>query len=248
MSVRHHRRPLFASAVLVAAAGLALTACGPENSDSAGGSAASAPATAAVTPSPAGGPASGAPSAGAPGAGTASHPAAQKPSGASPSGGTRPGAGSAGSAADHPCDIQNLAIQATARAGAPNQWVIEVRNTGASACSLSSSPGVDLGNSTSPDQSKNIKPVLASGTSRFPVPAGQKAYAVIDLDPSGATTGTVPGINEINVLVDQDGTNMPLANTRNFPLDSGARVLNPKMGLYRSSVADAVTSMAAAPK
>ncbi|MEV7188745.1 DUF4232 domain-containing protein [Kitasatospora sp. NPDC093102] len=248
MSVRHHRRPLFASAVLVVGAGLALTACGPENSDSAGGSAASAPATVAVSPSTAGSPATGAPSAGAPGTGTASHPAAQKPSGASPSGGTRPGGGSAGSGADHPCDIQNLAIQATARAGAPSQWVIEVRNTGANACSLSSSPGVDLGNSTSPDQSKNIKPVLASGTSRFPVPAGQKAYAVIDLDPSGATTGTVPGINEINVLVDQDGTNMPLANTRNFPLDSGARVLNPKMGLYRSSVADAVTSMTAAPK
>lgn len=125
--------------------------------------------------------------------------------------------------------------------------MIEVRNSGTAACSLSSTPGVDLGNSTAADRSKNIKPVLASGTARFAVPAGQSAYAVIDLDPSGATTGTVPGINELNVLVDDDDTNMPLANTRNFPLGSGARVLNPQMGIYRSSVAEAVTSMAAAP-
>lgn len=107
-------------------------------------------------------------------------------------------------------------------------------------------PGVDLGNSTSPDRSKNIKPVLASGTARFPVPAGRSAYAVIDLDPSGATTGTVPGINELNVLADDEGA-MPLAGTQNFPLGSGARVLNPQMGIYRSTVAEAVTSMAAAP-
>ncbi len=124
--------------------------------------------------------------------------------------------------------------------------MIEVHNTGANACSLSSSPEVNLGNSTSRDQSQNIKPVLASGTSRFPVPAGRTAYAVIDLDPSGATTGTAPGIDELNVLVDQDGTNMPLANTRNFQLGGGVRVLNPRLGLYRSSVADAVTSMTTA--
>ncbi|MEU1284218.1 DUF4232 domain-containing protein [Kitasatospora sp. NPDC005856] len=231
MSVR--RRPLLAAAVLVIGAGLALTACGPENTDAAGG-----PATGAPT---AGGPATGAPTAAAPATAAPSHPVPQKPSG------TKSDGGSAGAAA-HPCDIQNLSIQVAARAGAPGQRVIEVRNTGASACSLSSSPAVDLGNSTSRDRSGNIKPVLAAGTARFPVAAGQKAYAVIDLDPSGATTGTAPGIDELNVLVDQDGTNMPLANTRNFPLDSGVRVLNPKMGLYRSTVVDAVASMTAAPR
>ncbi|MFJ7905586.1 DUF4232 domain-containing protein [Kitasatospora sp. NPDC096204] len=240
MTVRRNRRPLLASAVLVVGAGLALTACGPENTDAAGGSTASAAATVAATPSAA------ATAGGAPAAGAPSHPAPPKPSGASASGGTKSDGGSA--AAARPCDIQNLSIQVTVRSGAPSQRVIEVHNTGAGACTLSSSPAVDLGNSTSADQSGNIRPVLASGTSRFPVPAGQKAYAVIDLDPSGATTGTAPGIDELNVLVDQDGTNMPLANTRNFPLDSGVRVLNPKLGLYRSTVADAGSSMAAAPK
>ncbi|MFH9347608.1 hypothetical protein [Kitasatospora sp. NPDC017646] len=71
---------------------------------------------------------------------------------------------------------------------------------------------------------------------------------MIDLDPSGATTGTAQGVNEINVLVDQDGTNMPLANTRNFPLPGGVRVLDPRMGLYRASVAEAVASAASAGK
>ncbi|MFJ2867714.1 DUF4232 domain-containing protein [Kitasatospora sp. NPDC087314] len=249
MSVRR-RRPLLVSAVLVAGAGLALTACGPDNADSAGGTAASSPATVAAAPSQAGSPTAGAPAAGAPATGAASPTAphaARTPSGASSSSSTRPDGGSAASAA-HPCDIGNLSIHVTARAGAPSQRVIEVRNTGATACSLSSTPGVDLGNSTARDQSNNIKPILASGTLRFPVPAGQSAYAVIDLDPSGATTGTAPGINELNVLVDDEGTNMPLANTRNFPLNGDARVLNPQMGIYRASVAEAVASMTAAGK
>ncbi|MFF9641465.1 DUF4232 domain-containing protein [Kitasatospora aureofaciens] len=126
--------------------------------------------------------------------------------------------------------------------------MIEVYNTGAGACSLSSSPGVDLGDGAARDRSKNIRPVLASGTARFTVPAGQKAYAVIDLDPSGATTGTAQGVNEINVLVDQDGTNMPLANIHNFPLPGGVRVLAPRMGLYRAGVAEAAASAATAGK
>ncbi|MFF2122610.1 DUF4232 domain-containing protein [Kitasatospora sp. NPDC058184] len=240
MSVRR-RRPLFVSAVLVVGAGLALTACGPENTDAPAGSASSAPTKAA-----AGAPSAGASAPGAPApAGSAAPTAAHTPAGASPSSG---GGAGGGSAAAQPCDIQSLSINASARAGAANQWVIEVRNTGAKACSLSSSPSVDLGDSAARDQSKNLKPVLASGTERFPVPAGRSAYAVIDLDPSGATTGTAPGINEINVLVDGEGTNMPLANTRNFPLPAGAHVLNPKMGNYRGSVADAVASMTAAPK
>ncbi|MFE2725982.1 DUF4232 domain-containing protein [Kitasatospora sp. NPDC059327] len=240
MSVRHPRQ-LLASAALLVGAGLALTACGPDNADSAGGTPAPAPTTAA-------GPTTGAPAAGAPTTAAASRPAAQTPPAASPSGGTRSDGGGAGTAAAHPCDITNLSIHVTARSGAPHQWVIEVRNTGADACSLSSSPGVDLGNATSRDRSRNIKPVLASGTARFPVSAGRSAYAVIDLDPSGATTGTAPGIDELNVLADQDGTDMPLANTQNFPLTSGVHVLNPRLGLYRAGLAEAVTSMTTAGK
>ncbi|MFF2079680.1 DUF4232 domain-containing protein [Kitasatospora sp. NPDC058162] len=229
MSVRH-RRPLLVATVLVGA-GLALTACGPDNTDTAAGPTAAAPTTAAAKPT-----AGGKATAGAPTTGTGSRPTTHAPSG----GGTNSGPG-------HPCDIQNLSIHVSARSGAPSQRVIEVHNTGGNSCTLSSSPGVDLGNATARDQSKNIKPILASGTTRFTVAAGQKAYAVIDLDPSGATTGTAPGVDEINVLADDEGTNMPLANTQNFPLGAGAKVLEPKMSIYRATVAEAVTSMTAAP-
>ncbi|MER6303895.1 DUF4232 domain-containing protein [Kitasatospora sp. NPDC001539] len=242
MSVRH-RRPLLACAVLVVGAGLGSTACGPDNADPA--AAPTAGATVAATP----------PTAGAPASATASHPATgapqtpgANPSGGPASGGTASGGAGAGSAAARPCDIKNLTVQAAARAGAPHQWVIEVRNTGAAACTLSSSPGVDLGDSAAADRSRNIKPVLASGTARFPVPAGRSAYAVIDLDPSGATTGTAPGVNELNVLADQDDANMPLADTSNVPLPGGVHVLNPRMGLYRADVAQAVASMTTAGK
>ncbi|MFJ5067873.1 DUF4232 domain-containing protein [Kitasatospora sp. NPDC088556] len=251
MSVRR-RRPLLVTAVLAVGAGLVLTACGPDNTDPAAGPKAS-PTTAAVTPAPTGAtPATGAPT--APTTGPASHTptgAPHTPSGTSPSTSTRPGTGNAPAPAPadaSPCDINNLSIHVTARPGAPSQRVIEVHNTGATACSLSSSPGVNLGNSTARDQSNNIRPVLASGTQRFPLPAGQNAYAVIDLNPSGATTGTTPDINELNVLTDQDDTNMPLAATHNFPLTSDTRVLNPHLGNYRATTADAVTSMTAAGK
>ncbi|MER8100954.1 DUF4232 domain-containing protein [Kitasatospora sp. NPDC094016] len=244
MSVRR-RRPLLVTTVLAVGAGLVLTACGPDNADQAAGPKTSS-TTAAVTPAPTGAaPAAGSPT--APATAGASHAPTSAPHTSSASTSTRPSAGNAPTDAT-PCDIGNLSIHVTTRPGAPGQRVIDVQNTGAKACSLSSSPGVNLGNSTARDQSNNIRPVLASGTLRFPVPAGQNAYVVIDLNPTSATTGTTPDINEINVLADQDDTNMPLAATHNFPLTPDTRVLNPHMGNYRATIAEAVTSMAAAGK
>ncbi|MFF8913072.1 DUF4232 domain-containing protein [Streptomyces sp. NPDC015032] len=144
----------------------------------------------------------------------------------------------------HPCDIEKLSVRVTGRSGAPTQRVIKVRNTGAKACGLSHYPRVSLGNSRAADHSHDVRPLVPGGPGgapAYPVHAGHTAYAVIDLDPSGATTGTAPGIDELNVLA--DGDHMPNAATLNFPLGSGARVLKPKLGLYRSTVADAVRSM-----
>ncbi|MFF2958953.1 DUF4232 domain-containing protein [Streptomyces sp. NPDC057963] len=144
----------------------------------------------------------------------------------------------------HPCAIEKLSVRVTGRSGAPTQRVIKVRNTGASACGLSYHPRVSLGNSHAPDHSHDVLPLVPGGLGgapAYPVHAGHTAYAVIDLDPSGATTGTVPGIDEMNVLA--DGDHMPNAATLNFPLGSGAKVLRPKLGLYRSTIADAVRSM-----
>ncbi|MFD5467242.1 DUF4232 domain-containing protein [Kitasatospora sp. NPDC127059] len=227
MSVRN-RRPLLAAVVLVAGAGLALTACGPDNTDTVTGNATvSVTGSAAAKPPTAGSPATAAPTKGT---GATARPTAHTP----PAGGS--------DAAGAPCDIQNLTIHVTARSGSANQYVIDVHNTGASACSLDAVPTVDLGDSAARDQSKNIKPALANGTLRYSVPAGKSAYAVIDLDPSGATTGTLPGINELNVLADQE--NMPLASTQNFPLKSGVRVLDPRMSVYKGSEAEALASLA----
>ncbi|WP_018543755.1 DUF4232 domain-containing protein [Streptomyces sp. LaPpAH-108] len=142
----------------------------------------------------------------------------------------------------HPCAGGQITVRVTKRAA--TQRVIEVRNTGATACGLSYYPAVDLGSSQSADQSRNVKPLVPGGLGGPPayvLHAGRTAYAVIDLDPSGATTGTAPGIDEMNVLA--DGDHMPAAETKNFPLGSGAKVLEPKLGLYRATVADAVASM-----
>ncbi|CAM5639022.1 putative protein OS=Kitasatospora aureofaciens OX=1894 GN=HS99_0017145 PE=4 SV=1 [Kitasatospora aureofaciens] len=126
--------------------------------------------------------------------------------------------------------------------------MIEVYGTGAGACGFSSSPGVGLGSGAGRDRSESPGPVLAGGAARFTVRAGQRACAVIGLDCSGAITGTVQGVNEINVLVDQDGVSVPLAGIRSFPLPGGVRVLGPWMGLYRAGVAEAAACAATAGK
>ncbi|MEW2486118.1 DUF4232 domain-containing protein [Streptomyces sp. NPDC048411] len=144
----------------------------------------------------------------------------------------------------HPCEMQKLSVHVARRAGAPTQRVIKVRNVGANTCGLSYYPRVSLGNSKSADHSHDVRPLIPSGLGgapAYPVRAGHTAYAVIDLNPSGATTGTVPEIDEMNVLA--DGNHMPNADTLNFPLGTGTKVLKPKLGLYRNTIADAVSSM-----
>ncbi|MEV0845703.1 DUF4232 domain-containing protein [Streptomyces sp. NPDC049954] len=144
----------------------------------------------------------------------------------------------------HPCDNRKVSVRVTRRAGAAGQRVIAVRNLGDGACGLSHFPRVSLGDSRARDHSKDVRPLVPSGLGgrpAYPVRAGRTAYAVIDLNPGGARTGTVRGIDELNVLA--DGDHMPNADTRNFPLGTGAKVLKPKLGLYRSTVAEAVRSM-----
>ncbi|MFE9875234.1 DUF4232 domain-containing protein [Streptomyces sp. NPDC005784] len=165
--------------------------------------------------------------------------------------GTAKGGGGGNATSDsyaykHPCSGGQVSVNMTTRDGASSRRVIAVRNNGASSCGLSYFPGVYL-DQASAQGGKIVKPLIPSGLGgapAYPVYAGQTAYAVIDLDPSGATTGTVSGIDELNVLA--DGDHMPNADTHNFPLGSGALVLKPKLGLYRTTIADAVSSMKAA--
>ncbi|MYS22476.1 hypothetical protein GA0115240_142129 [Streptomyces sp. DvalAA-14] len=147
----------------------------------------------------------------------------------------------------HPCTPGQLSVRVVRRASAPTERVIEVRNLGPDSCGLSYYPLTSLTAHAGGGQA--VEPLVPSGLGgapAYPVYAGQTAYAVIDLDPSGATSGTVPGIDQLNVLA--DGDHMPKADTLGFPLGTGAgaRVHGPKLGLYRSTVADAIVSMRSA--
>lgn len=236
------------SAAVLLLGTLALTACQSASGDSADGVSPSRQPSATAAPTgttePVSAP-SASPSTGTTGSGGTSA------KGASTS--TRAPGGTSGGGNDtdayaftHPCTSREVSVHVTGRAGAPSQRVIVVRGLTGHACGLSYYPLVSLDNSRAPG-GKVVKPLIPSGLGGPPayvLHAGRTAYAVIDLDPSGATAGTVPGIDELNVLA--NGDHMPNADTLNFPLGSGARVLKPKLGLYRTTIADAVSSMRSA--
>jgi hypothetical protein len=244
---------LSVSAVLLLG-GMALTACSAGSSGTTAGSASGAQPSASASAASPVSPSSPAPS------GTAAAASAWSPSASAAANGNGGGSGSsagsqssgggnnsAGYAYTHPCSMAQLSVHVTGRSGAPSQRVIEVRNLGASSCGLSYYPLVSLDNANSANGGQAVLPLVPGGLGgapAYPVYAGQTAYAVIDLDPSGATTGTAAGVNELNVLA--DGDHMPNADTVNVPLGSGALVLKPKLGLYRSNTADAVASMTTA--
>jgi hypothetical protein len=238
MSLRTLKSALSSAAVLALGA-LALTACQPGTTGTASGS---SPSVAASNPASS--------TAGSGGTGATPVSASSAPSHGSTGGGTGAGGGDATSdsyAYKHPCSAGQLSVHVTRRADAPSQRVVAVRNTGSRSCGLSYFPLVYLDQSHAANAAGAVKPLVPGGLGgapAYPVYAGRTAYAVIDLDPSGASSGTVAGIDELNVLA--DGDHMPNADTLNFPLGSGALVLKPKLGLYESTVADAVTSMQSA--
>ncbi|MCX3059782.1 hypothetical protein [Streptomyces beihaiensis] len=149
-----------------------------------------------------------------------------------------------GYAYKHPCTPQQLSVHVVRRSAAPSQRVIEVHNKGARSCGLSYFPLVALQNAKETNGNLAIKPLIPGGLGgppASPVYAGHTVYAVIDLDPSGATVGAARNINQMDVLA--DGDHMPNAATLNFPLGDKALVLKPKLGLYERDIADAVKSM-----
>ncbi|MFF3392841.1 DUF4232 domain-containing protein [Streptomyces sp. NPDC002669] len=145
----------------------------------------------------------------------------------------------------HPCKIGDLSIRVYPREGSDTQQVIEVNNTGANSCGLSYFPQVSLGAQNASDHSGDIKPAVPGGLGGAPAYAVKPktaAIAVLDFNPSGENG--VTWVNEMSVLV--DGENMSNADTQNFPLPPGAKVDSPKLGLYQSTIAEAVSSMESA--
>ncbi|MFE9853751.1 DUF4232 domain-containing protein [Streptomyces sp. NPDC005780] len=168
--------------------------------------------------------------------------------GTSKSGAARTGTTTGGDTSDsyaykHPCKSEDLSVRVYAREGSATQQVIEVNNTGANACGLSYFPRVSLGSASAQDHSGDVIPLVPGGLGgapAYPVKPKTAAIAVIDLNPSGAE-GALTWINELNVLA--DGDHMPNAEQLNFPLGPDVKVLDPKLGLYSGTIADAVSSM-----
>ncbi|MFC5767686.1 DUF4232 domain-containing protein [Actinacidiphila bryophytorum] len=237
------------SAAVLLVGALALTACQSDSTGAASAPSSPSASTSAVAPSvsPSKSGSQSAPAATSasattpPATGAGTTKAAPKPAPAKD-----PGAASDpdGYAFRHPCGIGQLSVQVTRRAGAPTQRVIAVRNTGPLSCGLSYYPLVVLDSAKAQDGTAAVHPLVPDGLGgppAYPVYAGHTAYAVVDLDPSGATTGTATGVDEMDVL--PDAGHMPAAQTLDFPLGKGTSVLKPKLGLYRDTVADAVASM-----
>lgn len=164
-------------------------------------------------------------------------------SGAAKTGTTTGGDTSENYAYKHPCKSEDLSVRVYAREGSATQQVIEVNNTGANACGLSYFPRVSLGSASAQDHSGDVIPLVPGGLGgapAYPVKPKTAAIAVIDLNPSGAD-GALTWINELNVLA--DGDHMPNAEQLNFPLGPDVKVLDPKLGLYSGTIAEAVSSM-----
>ncbi|MEV6163545.1 DUF4232 domain-containing protein [Streptomyces sp. NPDC052052] len=142
----------------------------------------------------------------------------------------------------HPCKSGDLSVRVYPREGSATQHVIEVNNVGANSCGLSYFPQVSLGAAKASDHSGDVRPAVPGGLGgapAYPVKPKTAAIAVIDLNPKGGEG--VTWINEMNVLA--DGDHMANADTQNFELGPAVKVLDPKLGLYESTVAAAVDSM-----
>ncbi|MGW7580598.1 DUF4232 domain-containing protein [Kitasatospora sp. NPDC054768] len=245
------RRALFVPAALALGAALALTACGPDGGDAArpakpagtttagtapGAAAPTAPAAPAAQPA-AGAPAPAAPATAAPAGGGSARPRTPV---VPATGGGAAAVGDEAYAYTHPCKADKLTVKVSARAGSPDQRVIEVHNQGTAYCGLSYYPLIGLGSSKAPQHGNDLTPLVPGGLGGPPAYAlapGRSTYAVVDLNPG---SGGVADVDQLNVLPDDQ---MPNADTRNFPLGAGAKVgKQPKLGLYRESVSDAAAS------
>ncbi|WP_030903206.1 DUF4232 domain-containing protein [Streptomyces sp. NRRL F-5126] len=146
---------LSALAVIVAAAGLSLTACGPDSSSASGASTASGasgtPLSGGSGATPSSSPSSSSPnsssgaSGSSSGAGAAPGAASGQGSGSSGSGGGSGSSGSGGGAASGSmCRTSNLTITAQHGISGEGMEIVNLKNSGSSSCTMRGYPGVDL--------------------------------------------------------------------------------------------------------
>lgn len=253
-TIRTRKRTATLGAAVTAVLALALTACG---GDDGSGTKSAGPASSAeaTTTSKDGGQASdssattdssksGGDSAKSSGSGSGTSNGGATKTGTS-SGGSGGGDTSDSYAYKHPCPSANLTVRVYPRDGAPTQQVIQVTNNAPTSCGLSYYPRVSLGAQNATDHSGDIIPLVPGGLGgapAYPVKPGASAIAVLDFNPGGGNG--VTWVDEMSVL--PDGDNMSNAEQVGYPLPPDAKVGTAKLGLYRSSIADAVSSMESA--
>ncbi|MFD7863205.1 DUF4232 domain-containing protein [Streptomyces sp. NPDC057682] len=254
-TIRTRKRTATLGAAVTAVLALALTACG---GDDGSGTKSAGPASSAeaTTTSKDSGQASDAAKSGGDtaktdGSGsTGSASGSGSGSGTSKGGATKTGTSGGGNTSDdyaykHPCQKGDLSVRVYPREGSPTQQVIEVNNTGSNSCGLSYYPRVSIGAQNATDHSGDIIPLVPGGLGgapAYPVKPGTSAIAVLDFNPGGGNGLTWP--DEMSVL--PDGDNMSNAEQEGYPLPPGAKVGTAKLGLYQTSIADAVSSMESA--
>ncbi|MER6101418.1 DUF4232 domain-containing protein [Streptomyces sp. NPDC001832] len=246
MSTFRNRSAALAAATTAVLA-LALTACGGNDGTGTKSAGPASDAAAAAASTNASQPAGDAATTSSAKTGGAGQNTGATKTGASKTGTSNGSTGTGGNTSDsyaytHPCKSEDLSVRVYPREGSATQHVIEVNNVGANSCGLSYFPRVSLGAAKASDRSSDITPAVPGGLGgapAYPVKPKTAAIAVIDLNPSGANGLT--WIDEMNVLA--DGDHMPNADTQNFALGPDVKVRDPKLGLYQSTVAEAVSSM-----
>ncbi|GAA1233377.1 hypothetical protein GCM10009665_24570 [Kitasatospora nipponensis] len=269
------RRRILPLSLLTAAAVLALSACGGGANGAGAGSAAGAtPAGSPAASQPAASqPAASQPAASPPGAsqpGSATQPAGSAATGhpsparssVQPSAaGTRSGSpkpGGSDTASDayafaHPCAGEQVTVKAgyDAQLGATRR-LIQVTNTGGTACGLSFYPLVAIDAAATvrggSGQVQTVQPAvpgdLGDGQG-YPLQAGHTAYAVIDLNPGHGTAGASRQYDELSVIA---STSLPNAYTVSTAItEQGGSpgnpyVKSPFLGRYSDTIADAAAT------
>ncbi|QMU78981.1 DUF4232 domain-containing protein [Streptacidiphilus sp. PB12-B1b] len=254
------RRRILPLALLAAGTTLALTACGGatgSSSTAAGGAAPSSATSAAASTGGSAAPQSSAPAGSTGSTGGSSTKGSTGSTGGSASG-TTISSGSSDATSDayaykHPCAGDRLAVKSVydPSLGATKR-LIEVTDTGSTACGLSYYPMVAIDASATINvghgQAETMQPKVPGGLGGAPyyaLYAGRTAYAVVDLDPSHSTAGAGRSYDQLSVIASSDLPNVYEVDTKIVEEGGGSGnpyVKAPFLGLYRSTVADAAAS------
>ncbi|WP_405562262.1 DUF4232 domain-containing protein [Streptomyces sp. NBC_01180] len=220
-------KKISALALVAAAAGLSLTACG--SSDGSSASAANNSSASSTASGSTGGQGS---TSGSPSSGSSASNSSAGASSTNSSSGSSTGSSTAGKVATKSesagsgsrCDADHLALSATS-AGVKNQIVINMKNTGSGTCSMHGFPGVQLigpdglgdtgPNAARTDASGSTMTIAPGEETRFllhyiPDTSGSgKTYTRLDVTPPNERVSEIVNLNKLAITVSPSTGNAP---------------------------------------